>query len=290
MEYIEKVINQDINVALDYFKIKKFDDLGIIGNRLMSNLVIGERDNLIFLGYLLREIATDYKAITINYETRLNECMDIGTEFIQQILNFLSSDETDIIKIWEYFFEYEKKIIKFISSDIELSNYDDNIEFSQQTTNFLMNHLEKNKHMLLLEDNALLIGISNEISRVINTHGFSEKDLMFYLLLRTFVEYYIYIYHTNIVKEERDEEVFSLIYPFIDKIINLPDELDELCEYGTLYLNDIGYKTRILYFNFLDPSRKISNETINENQFKMPKKSKDKIGKMIKKAIEKEVK
>lgn len=293
MNPTSEVVTQDIKTALAYFKNKNFDYVGRIGNRVMTNLVLGGEKDLIFMGYFFKEIASDYGVINNNYVDRIDDCMDIGDKFIQNILDdFSDNNKFDPVELWKYFFEYEKEIRKFIPTNTELTSYEENVEFTKQGVNLLINHLEENKYLLLQEENGILIGVINEISRLINTHGFEETELTIYLSLKAFLEYYAFIYRIKIVDEEYmelEEELKELIYPYLDKILNYPKELNELYTYFNDFMSDMGYQTRILFINYQEPRRQ-SNENRKEKQFKMPKESKEEIGKMIKTAIEKEVK
>ena len=119
------IVKQDVTAALEYFKTKNFEFLGIMGNRIMSNLLIcGEKD-LMVIGYMIREVSDEFDFISREDAIRLNGCMDAGKQFIQNILNIISLEgEFSQISIWENYYNYKMRIVEFIPTDVDLSVYE----------------------------------------------------------------------------------------------------------------------------------------------------------------------
>jgi hypothetical protein len=248
------IVKQDVTAALEYFKTKNFEFLGIMGNRIMSNLLIcGEKD-LMVIGYMIREVSDEFDFISREDAIRLNGCMDAGKQFIQNILNIISLEgEFSQISIWENYYNYKMRIVEFIPTDVDLSVYEKDPGFTGKTTSFLMEFLLENKVLLLEDYNNLLMGILNEESRVINLHGFEKRDLIFYIFIKAFLEYYRYLLAFKIVSNVEGDVIKNRIYPFVDKITHLPTELDELYKVSNVILGDLGYQTRVFYMENNDP-------------------------------------
>ncbi len=60
MDSIIPIVKQDVTAALEYFKTKNFEFLGIIGNRIMSNLLIREEKELMIIGYMIKEVSDEF--------------------------------------------------------------------------------------------------------------------------------------------------------------------------------------------------------------------------------------
>ena len=136
------IVKQYVTAALEYFKTKNFEFLGIMGNRIMSNLLIcGEKD-LMVIGYMIKEVSDEFDFIQKDDAIRLNGCMDAGKQFIQNILNMVSlDDEFSQEGIWRDYYNYKRRIVEFIPTDVELSFYRKNSGFTRKTTTFLMHFL-----------------------------------------------------------------------------------------------------------------------------------------------------
>ncbi len=98
-----------------------------------------------------------------------------------------------------------------------------------------------------------MVGILNEENRVINLYGFDKRDLMFYMLIKAFLEYYRYLLAFKIVSNVEGNVIKNKIYPFVDEITSLPTEFAELCRVSNIILGNLGYHTRIFYIENKDP-------------------------------------
>lgn len=253
-----QIIKQDIKAAMEYFKTKNFELVGIMGNRIMSNLLIGEKKEFMALGYLIKEISDEFQFIKQEDPVRLNGCMDAGKLFIQELLDSISMDgERDPLKIWEVYLRYKRKIVEFIPTDVELAVYEEIPEFTRMTTEVFMEFLDKNRPLLLENYNNLLVGILNEENRVINLHGFQERDLLFYILIKAFHEYYLYLLAFKIVSGVEGDVIKDQAYSYVNRITHLPAEFEELCQEANEILGELGYQTRVFYIENLDPEETI---------------------------------
>ena len=228
----------------------------------MSNLLICGDKELMVIGYMIKEVSDEFDFINREDAIRLNGCMDAGKQFIQNILNSIILREFSQISIWENYYNYKMGIVKFIPTNVDLSVYEKDPGFTGKTTNFLMQFLLENKVLLLEDYNNLLAGILNEENRVINLYGFEKRDLMFYIFIKAFLEYYRYLLAFKIISNVEGDVIKNKIYPFVDKITHLPIELGELYKVSNDILGDLGYQTRVFYIENKDPEI-----ILNHNRF-----------------------
>lgn len=256
-----KTIKQDIAAALQYFRIKKFQLLGAMGDRIMSNLLIGEEKDLMVLGYMIKELAQEFNDIREEDPVRLNGCMDIGEKFIRDLFNSIPDEEKfNPEVVWEDYYNYKKRIVEFIPTDVELAVYEKDVEFAHETTHKLMQLLDENRPLLLDDYNNLLLGILNEQNRVINLYGFQKSDLIFYTLLKAFHGYYRYLLAFKLAKKSEGEAIAEKIYHYVDKITQIPTDFENMSGESNKILGELGYQTRLFYIENMDPEETIKRE------------------------------
>ncbi len=253
MDSIIQIVSQDVAAALEYFKIKDFEFLGIMGNRIMSNLLICGVKDLMVIGYMIKEVSDEFNYISEEDPIRLNGCMDAGKQFIKSMLNKVSVRDFSEAEVWDDYYNYKMKIVEFIPTDVELSVYKSNPGFTGKTTGVLMRFLAENRVLLLENYNNLLVGILNEENRVINLHGFTKRDLMFYMLIKAFLEYYRYLLAFKIMSEVEVDMIKGKVYDYVDNITSLPLDVEASSKLCNKILGDLGYQTRSFYIENQDP-------------------------------------
>ena len=256
MDTTVKTINQDLNVARQYFRQKNFELMGRIGDRIMSNLLLGEENDLMIIGYMVREVSEEFISIKEIDPVRLNGCMDAGDKFLRDITNN-PNDENYIVMVWEHYSYYKAKIVEFIPSDVELMVYQKEPQFTAQTTRKLMRMLDENRSLLLDDYNNLLLSILEEQRRVINIYGFNKSDLILYITLKAFYEYYLYLLSFKMANHLEGEAIASKVYRYVDEISQLPTEFQEMSNKSNQILGELGYKTRKFSMENVDPRKTI---------------------------------
>ncbi len=252
MDSITKTIKQDLNVARQYFRLKNFELLGKMGDRIMSNLLLGEEKDLMIIGYLVKEVSEEFIGIRDEDPVRLNGCMDAGEKFIRDLSDSLSDDFEPTL-IWEHYSNYKTKIVEFIPTDVELMVYQKDVEFTAKTTRRLMKLLDENRPLLLDNYNNLLLSILNEQKRVINIYGFTKSDLILYMSLKAFYEYYLYLLAFKMANNMEGEAISGKVYHYVDKISQLPTGFEAMSKESNKILGELGYKTRMFYMENVDP-------------------------------------
>ena len=287
MELMKEIIKQDIAAAIQAFEGDDFGLVNIMGNRLMSNLLLVGQGDLMIYGYLLKEASKEFERIRRMGKGRLEESKKIGRKFLED-LQAMVKDEVDARKVWERCYEYEKSIVKYLPTDFELAAYTENPRFTRDAALWLAKHLRENKELLMKEKNRLLNGVLNELSRIINTHGPDQYSLVLYLLLVSLADYYRYLSHMDVT--EREEEFKQKIFPYVDEITSLDPESDlgELYGRANKILGDIASKWRTYFINYMEvPEIEIVER---RPRIEIPEEAKERITKTIKEAIEKEAK
>jgi hypothetical protein len=258
MESTVNIIKQDLNVARKYFRLKNFESLGEMGARIMTNLFLGEEKDLMIIGYLIKEISQEFIEIREEDPVRLNGCMDAGEKFIRDLSNSLSDDYNHIM-IWEHYDRYKNKIVEFIPTDVELLIYRKDVEFTSQTTQKLMKLLDENRSLLLDNYNNLLYSILKEQKRVISIYGFTKSDLILYISLKAFYEYYLYLLAFKMVNKLEGESIADKVYQYVDQISQLPTEFEEMGTKSNKILGELGYKTTMFQMENVDPRETIKS-------------------------------
>lgn len=289
---VNEAIKQDIMAALKAFEKDDFGFVTTMGNRVTSNSLIGDRNELMVLGYLLREVGLEFSAIHSRDEKRIPRCKTYGQKIIQSLLS-MSDKKINPKELWESYYTYENSIRKYVPTDFELAVYKDNPDFTRKATLKLIDHMRKNKTVLLDENNQLLRGVLNELTRIINVHGLGKADAVFYILIQALRGYYEYLLYSE-VKEGKIDDKKALqgkIYPYIDRIINLfsgknIDNLDHIYKNSIDILAELGVEWRNYFINYMEIIRTVPEE----RKIEIPKKAKEKIGETISRALEKEVK
>jgi len=293
METVIEVIKQDISAAIKALDKDDFRFINTMGNRIASNLLIGERKDLMIIGYLLREIGLEFGIIKGKDEKRLGKCREFGRKFLRGLQSIISRDKINTKEIWELYYDYEDNVRKYIPMDIEISVYKDIPEFTGKTTSMLAKHLEANKEVLLRENNQLIGGVLNELTRVINVHGLERRDLIFYLLLQSLIGYYEYLLYseTRDGSLENKEEFKKKIYPYVDKIVDLvsnfdSSDLEKMYNRSNEILGELCSEWRKFFINYMEIIRTYPERRVEI----IPEEAKKKIGETIAKALEEEAK
>ncbi len=256
METTIITIKQDLSVARQYFRLKNFELIRDIGDRIMNNLFLGGEKDLMIIGYLIKELSEEFIGIKKEDPVRLNGCMDAGERLILDLSGTLN-EEYHPIMVWEYWSTYKTKIVEFIPTDVELMIYQKDVDFTTQTTRKLLKLLDENRSLLLDDFNKLLLSLILEHKRVINIYGFTKSDLILYITLKAFYEYYLYLLAFKMANNLEGEAIAGKVYRCVDKISQLPADFEEMSNKSNEILGELGYKTRMFHMENVDPRKTI---------------------------------
>lgn len=287
-----EIIKEDLKVARKYLGDNNFDYVNIIANRIMSNLLVAEGNDkiLMTIGWILRDISGEMN-LSKGYKdkSKISNAVNEAKTSLDKLIDILAKNEQTEQKILEIYFNYQKRVRKYLLPVPEDSVYTIKPEFTRKVNLMMFKHLSDNQEILIKENNTLIKGIINDLSRCINEHGAKEADYISYLVFRVFDSYYDYVLYSEIGIDGKIKNVESLksklsIYiERIEKIVPMMDnDLEELCKYCVNILVDLAIEFRKNYMNYMPiytPAKKI---------IEMPEEAKKKIGETIAKAFEEE--
>lgn len=291
MDTTINMIRQDLKVARNAIDAEEFGMVNVIGNRIMSNLLVEDREELMIIGWMLKDLGGELGGIKEGKEeSKLEDAKKLAKEHLDELGDMLVHKRTSASDLWDRYFDIEKKIRKDILSELEADEYKEEHEFSRKAAIMLIEHLHSNRELLLKKNNRLISGVANDLSRVVNEHG-GKEAIIVYLVFRALDHYYRYLmYEEGIDGKIEDESRFkSKIDDYIDKVYEMASmirdaQIDELYEHSNRILGKLGYAYRKYFINYLDIPR-----IVVEREIKIPEKAKEKIGDIVSKSFEKEL-
>lgn len=214
------VAKEDLDACQMSLEDNDFRLMMIYGNRFASNLIFTDFKRYMIICYIIREMSRQLDVIkNAGNETKYYNAKEVCTDTLAKIKDSLDV-EFDIVAIWKLYSDYEKLMREYVLSRNQLDSYNEHPEFTSTSTDSIVTHFLDNKELLLRRDHRLVSGTIGEIARLINTHGFKDKDLLRYMLLVIFRGIYPYIvrHHTRkkeiIDLDEFKKELYSYITPF----------------------------------------------------------------------------
>ena len=276
---MKEIIKQNIKVAIEALERNNFDLINIIGNRIATDAMIMDMNNLIIIGFFLKEMSVDLK--------RAEKCKDAGRKFMRRLLFLIEENKVKGKEFWEAYFDYKKEVRRYMISDVEASIYEGNPNFTRKAREILLEHLSENVELLTQRNNKLTEGIVSEMTRVINTYGFNPEDLIFYLLMRVFDSYYSYFIYDYLWRDARGkEEKRSELRSHIDNICKLfSAEYIDIYEESVKIIGKLGEKWRKYFINFGE-----IKALMYEKGIELPPEAKRKIEEVIIEGLEREIK
>jgi hypothetical protein len=291
MDTTINVIRQDIKVARNAIDGKDFGMVNVIGNRIMSNLLVEDREELMIIGWMLKDLGGELAGIKERKEeSKLENAIKLAKEHLDELGDMLTAKRTSASDLWDRYFDIEKKIRKSLLSKLEDEVYKEELEFSKKAAIMLLEHFHSNRELLLKKNNQLISGVANDISRVVNDHGGKEATVVFLVFkaLDRYCEYLMYEEGDD-GKIEDESRFKSKIDGYIDNIYEMASmirngRMEDLYEHSNHILGKLGSEYRKFFINYLEPLR-----VVVERKIEIPEKAKEKIGDIVSKSFEKEL-
>lgn len=285
------LMKQDISLALEALKSGNTELVNVAGNRITSNSLILETPKYQYIGFIVKEISSEYGHAKEVGEDEGKKSKEAGEQLLKEIQKILTNN-FDGIQIWKKFSEYENLVRKNTMGDIERSIYKDNYDFTLKTRFFLVDYLIKNYSEVFEENCKLPLSVHSEMGRVINCYGFKEKDLAFFLVLTAFRHYYTYLrieYPT--AQDERKEELKKNITLLVEKIQRMfgNEDLtyDSVINSTIDLIGELGTWWRMGYLSFLEYRSIQTTQEIEKP--KIPSEAKKKIEDVLIEGLQKEL-
>lgn len=198
---IVKLIEQDITVAESHLDTKKFDFINIIGNRILQNLFVIDKKELMISGLVIKEISFDLGQIKAKkYKKEIDTCIPLAKKCFEDIKSGLSNS-TPNEKIWNAYYDFENEIRKYLLIPEEHAVYKDDFEFTTEATINYLNILISNKDFLLKRNINPLEITRSELASLINSHG-GKNAVISYLIIKAFEHVYRFASYGKVSDEE----------------------------------------------------------------------------------------
>lgn len=292
---INEIIKQELFVAEGNLEDKKkFGVVNIIGNRIMSKLMVEGDTKLMVLGWLLKEIGGELEGIkSQDDKAKLAEGKKSAKEFFSNVHGIISAEDVKVEKIYDTYLDYQKKIRKHLLEKPEDKVYNEDLEFTRKNTVFCLDYLVKEKDLLLDSRVQLPSRCTGDLARVLNEHGGKKPDYVTYILFRAFSKYFEYLLFEHYIEGViQDKDKFGkTIDEYIKKFGNLKDQLDNETEFIKIadeLLRDLGVKYREFFMKYGDIYREVS--TVTGRKIDIPIDTREKIVDIVTKSFEEETK
>ena len=291
-------MNQDLNVemytknmqvATLSFKTEDFQLMNIIGNRIMSDSLFGSSENFALFGFFVKQMALNYLRLKplISASDFLGAKL-VGEEYLDTLLS--SSKDTDMVKSWADYHEFNIKIQQYSASDIDKSIkeiYGDNPNITENVRYWLIDFLVKDREMLYDRKNNFLKGLISEFQRVGLAYDYRVIDTIIFSCLVALDRYYEYFVfqHTDENGVLDTEKVKTTFFPYIDKVkqFSSSSELDYKEATHLLWQLIKSWRESFIYYTEL-PYKTV------QKPIELSKEAKKKLSEAVSKALQKEVK
>jgi len=284
------ILKQDLRVAENAINEKSFGMVGVVGNRIMSNLLADESKTkeLMLIGWIVKEMGGELETIKRSKdESKITNSTKIAKESLEKIVTMLSKKGYGNNELWGIYFDLEKKMRDLILSKLEDKIYNRKPEFTREITLVFLQHFLANKDLLLKQNAQLTKGILNDLARVTNEHGATEAEYILYIVFKAFDLYSDYVLYSETLDGKINE---AGLKPKIDKYMNIIEEiykvyeaknLEKMYPESTALIYDLSIDIRKYFLSYF-----IIHTQIVERKLELPEEAKEKIGETISKAFE----
>jgi len=286
-----QMISQDINVAIKAFDSDEFELMNIYGNRIMADTLFSDNSKLALYGFFIKQVAIIYINLKGRLtESKFHEAKIIGKRYITTLFESFNNNVEEN-KLWSEFNDFNNRIREYIILDLEKDIYKENPDLTNLAFKWLVKYLYDNKELLCHPDNRLIKGILNEMNRIYNTYGGKLADTYILSLVIALDRYFDYCLHAfkKSLGDVEEEKIKSAVFPYVEEILKL--SLSENID--PKYVTDILWKLikgwREFFIQFMEISR-ATRELLIKRPIELPKELKERLGKVIEKALKKEAK
>jgi len=181
---IHAIIKQDLTAYIEALKDDKPNLANIYANRVVSNYVFADSSENSILGFILKEQANILSSLQRSRPSSLyNEAREGILDQLEQLMDHYSKT-IHPNDLWQYYTQCVRILHKYQLDEPEVNAYNEmDPEFTRFVIDKLISYLSEN--CALVETSHIFDGTLAEIVRLINTHGFNDRDLMIYLYMTT---------------------------------------------------------------------------------------------------------
>lgn len=239
MSELEKVIAEDLKVAIGAFKEDSFDNVNVLANRVMSNAVFGDNRKIFLPGFFLKDVAFTFGLLKARKTAgAFSTAKSHGFSYVETLGKSLASLDED--QLWKDFQAYSDKIRKFEMTDWEEKGYSDNTQFTNESFKWLLSYLQSHKEVLSDPRNFLIKGIINEMTRVYRAHSATLHDIVLLCLMIALDRNYDYackVWDRPDARIIDEKQMKELIIPTVDKIVGFSNHEFKIEEADLLLWN-----------------------------------------------------
>jgi len=278
---ISKIIKQDAKAALLAAQSDDFRTMNIYSNRIMMNAIFDKNPNFALIGFFFKEIARICGRVKTNKDTTAySTAKSIAVSYIESVAVESKSEQ-----LWSDYVDFYNKIRKYEADEYENESYEDDPTFTNGSFNWLLELINKDKQSLFNPNNQFIIGITNEMDRIIRVHGGRIREIYLVSLFKALTLYSGYLDYFD--KDYRNEIIENSIFPYLDSITVAAQKEKIDSDQITSLLAKIVFDWRICYIRFLERPSVVPFE---ERKVAITEETKKKLSESVEKALEKEVK
>jgi hypothetical protein len=286
MKTFENVLYEDLRVYRKSLAENKLDLGNILANRLNSDAISLNSKEYSLISMILKECVLILLRIT-DPEKQQKETKLLLT-LIEKIKTPLSVN--NYMKMYSDFY---KRMNKYLITPEE--KYTEDIEFTEYTINYYLDFLitELKGEDLNVTTTRIFVGVFSEITRVVKTHGFSQKHLLLQLILSCFNRLYDYF---RFVKLNTSEKQYIRFEKLLKTNLNLLINNIKLYKQSTQqqYLQsslndifDISKEWRLMYVRFMDI--RIPIPSVKQRNIELPEETREILKDMALKGVQSEI-
>ncbi len=287
---IISVIEQELDISNELLNNENFNELNIMGNRIMENCLFSNDYRLFLYGFFIKELALTYQKVFSSTEPKAFQSSKVfGVDLIDSLKKNLTNEINEEF-LWEKFHLFNVKMREYLREDFEKKFYKENIEYSKFVVNSLMNFLFENEDVVYMKFNQLFSGIINILDRIFRAHsGYLEFTLInsYLKMLDRYYDYLLVRYYDGekIDKENLKKEISKYIKFICQE--GKKDNID-ITEYDK-NLWEIIKNWRVYYIHYHQPVTPVSGRPGLQKRIELPEETKKVIEESLKEAIEKKL-
>jgi hypothetical protein len=108
MDTTTNVIRQDLKAARNAIDGKDFGMVNVIGNRIMSNLLVEDREELMIIWWMLKDLGGELGGIEERKEKgQLDDAIKSAKEHLDELGDMLTTKRTSAYDLWDRYFDIE---------------------------------------------------------------------------------------------------------------------------------------------------------------------------------------
>lgn len=286
----KEIISQDISVALNALDEKDVELINIVGNRILSNVLFFKDQNPFISGFILKEISLFLSKTMITEDEE--EIILLTYPFIESLKELVENETSDLKKYWDIFYDFEIKSRSYSQKESEKKSYIENYDFSSTVVDYLIQLMSEKKDFFYAEGNSFLNGILNELVRILNNHGGTQKSYIIYSVIKSIGHLSNYCIREAVsTSGEYNSKILKTnLLPFIDEFIEIcrtRDEENEFIVYMSKLMLKVLIEWRKYFIYYMEPNVPLFPSA---PKIDLPVEFKRKMGKTILKALEKGMK